>query len=181
MSSAAPRRARVPQGSVLGAALLVGACGGAPALTPGEVVPHRDEELPPAGPAVDTQTGFGVLGEAEGDAEVRALVLRFVAALASENGTQVAQLLAKAAWSSGGRGTPAEELGRRLSMYDYQVLRAPLARGELERMQVRSAATGEWDVRLPALSLPEPLFTGRPVLRIAKDAAGLTITHYGEE
>lgn len=151
-------------------------------LTQAEASKPLEHELPARSTELDSRRGFGVLEAGHGDADVRAFALRFVNVLADENVGQLRQLLGKATWQPGlARTTPVEEFVRRFAMLDYQALRAPLGQGAFDAMQLRSQGAGTWDVRLPQVSTSEPLFTGRPVLRVVRDGDGLAITAYGED
>ena len=171
--------------------LTTSACHRTPSLTPADLAPPRENTPPPAVSDLDTRSGFGTLSEAEGDAGVRDLALRFVAALSEENTGQLRILLQHATWQPGlARGTPFEELSRRMALQEFQALKLPLAQGAFDAMQVRGASPSgvsqsssgaAYDVRLPTVALPEPLFAGRPVLRIVRSADALTIASYGEE
>lgn len=179
---------------LLPALLATVACARERALGPADVASPREDAPPPRVSELDSQAGFGTLAEAEGDASVRTLALRFVAALAEENTGQLRVMLQHATWQPGlSRGTPIEELTRRMAMQEFQALKVPLAQGAFDSMQVRGVEStpapgrsqpvdaGTFLVRLPTVPLPEPLFTGRPVLRIARTGETLTITSYGEE
>lgn len=164
-------------------ALLVCTCHGGPRpLTPVEAQPPLEHEEPARVTELDSKQGFGTLETGTGDAAIRALALRLVGVLADENVSQLRQLLGHATWQPGlAKGTPVDELTRRFAMLDYQSLRGPLAQGAFDGMQVRTVDERTWDVRLPPVSVPEPLFAGRPVVRIAREGDGLVITGYGED
>ncbi len=167
------------------AALWLGASGCAPSpriLSPADVAAPLEYAAPRGAATLNTQRGFGTLEAGNGDDDVRALVLRFVSVLADENVSQLRELLGQATWQPGvAQKAPADELARRFALLDFQSLRAPIAQGVFERMQVRSVDATSWDVRLPFLSGPEPLFLGRPVLRVVRAGDALSITSYGEE
>lgn len=153
-----------------------------PPLTPAEAAPPLEQHAPARASELDTRAGFGALTDAEGDGAIRALAMRFLSALADENTSQLNALLQKATWQPGAsRLPPASELARRFAMHEFQALRTPIARGEFDSMQVRVVDSNGWDVRLPLVTLVEPLFAGRPVLRIVRNGEQLAIASYGED
>ena len=164
-------------------AILAGGCGSQRrVLTPAEAAPSRDEDAPTRVTELDSRRGFATLENGDGDAEVRALVLRLVQVMADENVSQLRVLLGHATWQPGlAKGGPVDELTRRFAMLEYQQLRGPLAQGALDAMQVRRVDERTWDVRLPSVTTPEPLFAGRPVVRVVRAAESLAITAYGED
>lgn len=162
---------------------MVCACTTAPrALAQSEAAPPLEHAPPSRVTELDTERGFGTLETGEGDAGVRALALRLVGVLADEDASQLRLLLGRASWQPGiAKGTPVDELTRRFALLDYQTLRGPLAQGAFDAMRVRRVDDRSWDVRLPLIAAPEPLFAGRPVLRIAREGDTLAITGYGED